>query len=583
MDHDGKGLADHLEVFRRRKWEMLLPTVLIFALGMVIASQIPPIFRSEATILVEQQEIPPELVQSTVTSYADKRIQIISKRVMTSTNLLAIIEKFDLYPEQRQTAAHAAALERIRKDIQLDMISADVVNPQTGRPSEATIAFIVSFQTATAETAQSVTSELASLYLNQNLQSRTQSVAETADFLAAQARRVNAEVVRLEKELSDYRTAHSSYLPELMIVHLDQMDRAERELMDLRRNVRSLEDRRIFLDAELAQLQPNAIMYSADGSRIMSPQDRFESLRAEYIGLSARYSEDHPTLIAMRAEMDSLRAELGGGADTTKIEGELRALRSELTAKKERYAADHPDIRILERSIGHLQARLQRESAAVAPLPTSKPDNPAYIQIQAQLWATDSDLESMELAETELLAKIAQLENRIARAPMLENELNRLNRQYDNAVEEYRAIREKERAAELAESLERDRHGERLSLIEPANLPETAERSRRAIIGFLSFLLAVSSGVSIIALRETMDTTVHSSRALADLVGEQPLSAIPYHRTRPERRAQSWQRFGFAMTIVCLITVGIALVHRNYMPLDALWYAVMHRLGFQVT
>ena len=57
----------------------------------------PPTYRSTGTILIEQQEIPTDLVRSTVTSYADERVQIISQRVMTTQNLLEIIRRYELY------------------------------------------------------------------------------------------------------------------------------------------------------------------------------------------------------------------------------------------------------------------------------------------------------------------------------------------------------------------------------------------------------------------------------------------------------------------------------------------------------
>jgi polysaccharide biosynthesis transport protein len=74
-------LTHHCAVRRR-----LLP--MLIATGAVLAAfHWPPMYRSTGTILIEQQEMSEDFMRSAVSSYADKRIQIISQRVMTSANL----------------------------------------------------------------------------------------------------------------------------------------------------------------------------------------------------------------------------------------------------------------------------------------------------------------------------------------------------------------------------------------------------------------------------------------------------------------------------------------------------------------
>src|SRR6202012_792457 len=133
-------------------------------LTVVLAITLPPHYRSAGTVLIEQQEMPQELVRSTVSSYADQRIQVISKRVMTTETLLNIIRRYDLYPKERAKDTREALLGKIRKDIGLKMISADVIDPRSGHPTSATIAFEVSFTSRSAELAAKVANELTTLY-----------------------------------------------------------------------------------------------------------------------------------------------------------------------------------------------------------------------------------------------------------------------------------------------------------------------------------------------------------------------------------------------------------------------------------
>src|SRR5687767_1944859 len=108
-------LKDYFAALRRRRGTVLLTGFAILAVSAAVALLIPSTYRSTATILIEQQEIPPDLVRSTISSYADQRIQTISQQVMTRANLMRIADKYDLYPRQRRTQTTEQILERLTK------------------------------------------------------------------------------------------------------------------------------------------------------------------------------------------------------------------------------------------------------------------------------------------------------------------------------------------------------------------------------------------------------------------------------------------------------------------------------------
>jgi len=138
-------MREYVAAARHWRWQLVATFVLALLAFAALAVLLPPKYRSAATILIEQQEMPQELVRSTVTSYADERVQVISKRVMTTETMLNIVRRYDLYPRERAKDTREALLGRMRKDIGLKMISADVIDPRSGRPTSATIAFEVSY------------------------------------------------------------------------------------------------------------------------------------------------------------------------------------------------------------------------------------------------------------------------------------------------------------------------------------------------------------------------------------------------------------------------------------------------------
>src|ERR1700694_4999841 len=162
-------LRETLRRYWRWRGTFLLIGGIFAALAVAMALLLPPTYMAGATILIEQQEIPQELVRSAVTSFADQRVQVISQRVMTTQNLLVLIDRYTLYPEIHLSKPREVLLQAMRNDISMKMISADVIDPRSGRPTQATIAFSVNYKSHSPELAEKVAKDLTSLYLNEHL------------------------------------------------------------------------------------------------------------------------------------------------------------------------------------------------------------------------------------------------------------------------------------------------------------------------------------------------------------------------------------------------------------------------------
>src|SRR5689334_16256533 len=100
--------ADYLAAARRRRVPATIGAVAVLLTALGFAFLWPATYRATGTILIEQQEVPVDLVRSMVSSYADQRIQMISQRVMTSDNLMRIIDRYQLYPDKRRSEPREA-------------------------------------------------------------------------------------------------------------------------------------------------------------------------------------------------------------------------------------------------------------------------------------------------------------------------------------------------------------------------------------------------------------------------------------------------------------------------------------------
>jgi succinoglycan biosynthesis transport protein ExoP len=134
-------LGDYLAIFKRRRTVIFFVAGFLLCLSLAAAVLWPPTFKSTATILIEEQEVPAELVHSTITSYADQRIEMIKQQVMSRSSLWKVVEQYNLYPEMRRENPTEEVIKRFIKDIEVEVISADVIDKRTQHATKATIAF----------------------------------------------------------------------------------------------------------------------------------------------------------------------------------------------------------------------------------------------------------------------------------------------------------------------------------------------------------------------------------------------------------------------------------------------------------
>lgn len=187
VSEQSQSVKEYLEIFQRRRKVILFTFGTLLCVVLAVALFWPPTYKSTATILIEEQEVPSDLVRSTITSYADQRIETIKQQVMSRTSLWKVMEQFGLYGDQKIQSPSEELVKAFVNNIVVEVINADVVDKRTQHSTKATIAFTVSYQNRSAELAQKVTSELTNLFLGENIKSRERQAQETTSFLQQEA------------------------------------------------------------------------------------------------------------------------------------------------------------------------------------------------------------------------------------------------------------------------------------------------------------------------------------------------------------------------------------------------------------
>lgn len=197
------------ELFKRRWPYSVVPFIAISALGIGAALFWPPTYLSEGKILVQSQQIPSELVRPTVTSAAQERIQVIQQRTMTRDNLVAIADKFQLYPGKRTLMSVTELVELMKKKTKIAPVDLQLDFKQRTRAAleNPTIVFSVGFEYDDPGIATRVANELMTRILNEDLRDRTTRATDTTKFLTREVQKLQSENAALDARIAQLRVS----------------------------------------------------------------------------------------------------------------------------------------------------------------------------------------------------------------------------------------------------------------------------------------------------------------------------------------------------------------------------------------
>ena len=520
-------LSDYLQIFRRRVKLIAGVFVSLIIISVVIALTVPPVYESTGTILIESQQIPSDLVQSSVTTFADERIEVIRQRVMTRENLMRIVEKYGLFQDYRIKLTPSELMDQMRKAIIVEVVNANV----EGRIGKATIAFKLSFDYRYPDIALKVTNELVTLFLDENVKSRTEGAKQTTEFLEQESARLKDELGRIESQVAAYKQQHANALPEHLELLMGMMPRVESELQDLERDYKDTQDRLGYLEIELASAKAG-IGSRSTGPESISPASELEKLQSEYAKLIAVYKETHP------------------------------------------------DVRALKRKIEALE-KAQDTTAATTPKssPTDNSQTDLMVaKVQSQIASANSRLASIEQQRKALRSRQAEMQTQIAQTPQVEYALTTLLRDYDNAKKKYEEVASKLGSAKISENLEQENKGERFSLLEPPLMPDKPIKPNRMKIIAMGFFLSLAAPLGLVMMLENMDQRVRGVESLSALMGMRPMAVIPYITIQSELGSRKSLNKYMILGLLAIVLMLMAMIHVLVMPLDILLYKVLAKV-----
>jgi uncharacterized protein involved in exopolysaccharide biosynthesis len=559
-------------IIRRQKVLFLLTFLAIFILSIIVAFVLPPVYRSQSTILIEEQQIPQEFVQTTITSYVEERLQVITQQILSRPRLLEIIKQFNLYPEMKDRYTTEEIVKKMRDTISFEMINTDVTDRRTGRPTTATIAFTLAYEGENPGTVQKVANKLTSLYLEANLKTREQRASNITTFLEQELNNLKTNIGEKESKISQFKQLHGQELPEYRTINMQALSRLNQRFDQITMQIRSQQERKIYLEGQLANVDPLLPVVSDEGKTMMNPRERLKYLRLQLISLQSQLSDKHPDVKKMKGEIAELEKKVGKTDDSTGKIKQLKNSETRLAVLKGKLGPKHPDIIKLEKEIKLLKTQIAnlKTETTVNRLSENKPENPAYISLKTQIASAGMEISSLNQEQKQLKEKINHYQQLIDNTPLVEKEYNDLIRDQQADQAKYQEIMNKLMEAKVSQGMEESQQAERFTIIDPALTPERPAKPNRLAIVLIGFVLALGAGVGLGAVRESLNDAIKTEEELGHLTGLPVLTSIPVMKSDKERRQKLNKKIIFMILLVAVIALGLLLFHLYVMPLDIL-------------
>lgn len=515
---------DILAVARKRIWLVLLPLAVVSAATAVWVRQLPDVYQSDTAILVVPQRVPESYVKSTVTTRIEDRLQSIQQQIMSRTRLERIITEFNLYPEERKTEIMEDIVQRMRVyDIQTQILRGD--------------AFRISYKGEDPRTVMRVTEKLASLFINENLESRSRMAEQTNSFLEGQLEEAKRRLVEQEKKLEAYKLQHAGQLPSQLESNLQVLQNAQMQLQNVMQSVASERDRQTRLERDIADLE----------------QQLEDGPSSQNSSASVRVDEDSPA---------------------RRLEALQEALSALLLTKRD----THPDVRKMKAAIAELEQKINSPSSQpeqVSDTPVS-PDlrrlSPAEAtrrrrleDAKLELARVQRNIENGEREQQRLRKDIGSYQARNEAIPTRETEMTELLRDYTTLNKLYTDLLAKKEDSKMAANLENRQIGEQFSIIDAARVPERPFSPNRARYNGMGAAAGLALGLLLVALLEYRDKSFKTDAEVARVLTLPVLAVVPMMRSAAEQKRMFRHRFvigiGFGTTVVaCAAVVVYTLV-----------------------
>jgi len=476
---------DYLAILRRRMKVLLIPAMLAPLAGFLLSFAFSPRYTSQALVLVETQKVPEGYVQPVITEDLAQRIATLQQQVLSQKQLQGMVERLGLGKGKSADDVIEAIRAEVRKNPLIEWVTPDTAALRPRRPGQNEVpGFYVNFTTSNPQEAQQVCTELTSMLLAENLKTREQVAQSTTDFLARQVEQAKRDLDGLDAKLAAFKRQYLGQLPG-----------------DADNNLKLLATLNSQLDA-----------YTQSLNRAQQDRTYTQTLLSQQ-------------LAAWSSSQTSMNPE--------NLQKQLADLQSQLITLQARYTDDHPDVVKTKNDIAEVKRKLNEMNSSSGqnsePSGQGSASEPAEIkQLRLQIHQYDQTIAQATREQKSLQDQIHTYQGRLALSPAVEEQYKALSRDYETAQKFYNDLLAKKNESEMQTDMERRQQGEQMSLLNPANLPDSPSFPNRLLFATGGLAAGLMFGVGLAAWLELRDNSIRDEQDVLAALEMPTLVSVPW-------------------------------------------------------
>ena len=472
---------DYMAAVNRRKWWFVLPLVLCLALGAVAVAVWPRTYLSRAAIGVQSPTLSPELLRGVSSMDPVERQRAIQQLLLSPAVLDRVIREENI--NTKKPADEVAAW--LRADL-AENIEVPLPIGLNGRPdpSRGIDFFYLGYTDGDAGRAQRIANRVATVFVEENSKAQTERAQNTVQVLGQQVAESQAKLTDIENRMRAKKQNYIGRLPDQIGANVQMVNGARNQFESLSLQIRGEQDRLALIEGQLDSMRQGSGalgMTSSEGAASWAAQKRIDDLQAQLTADRAFGFTDKPP-------------------DVIRLHEEIKQARAELSASK----VDQPSNR---------DEMLKTD--------------PLYRQRLTERDTTKLHIKELQAAAANSQSQIGAYQSRVEAAPVVEQELTSVQREYDLEKARYADLTTRYANARSAESVAKDRGGERFSILYPAGYPDKPVSPKPLKIMAIALVLGLALGAGAALGREFLDRSVYDTRALQNEFEVPVLGEIP--------------------------------------------------------
>jgi polysaccharide chain length determinant protein (PEP-CTERM system associated) len=455
-------LADVKRIFRRFWWIPLTSALVLGAVGFGATRVLTKKYTSITTVLVEQPSVSADYVPPVMNDDLNQHLASMKSQVLSSSRLQPVIEKFNLFADERSTVPMDALEDRLRKAVDVTLMM-----PMNGASVRQPPGFQVSVTFEDPQIAQKICAEVTSMFMKQNAEIKLGVAKETTQFLGDQVEQAKAKLDEQDAKLAQFKQKNLGVLPEEVERNLSMITTLNTQLETNNQAIARAQQDKTITESLLAQAEQNWELSKSGKANPETQEQQLAALQEQYNALLLRYTPEHPDVVKLKTQLEDLKKRI----------------------------ADDPGTK-----------------GVMTPTQAKLHEPPQLLQLRTRIKQDDFTTTDLTARQGQIQQQISVLQARVQMSPMIEEQLKELMRSYQTAQEFYNDLLKRRANSSMATELENQQQSGNFRVLDPPSLP--TEPSFPKVPMFLGGGVAagLALALGILYLLAAMDHAMYNER-----------------------------------------------------------------------